>query len=328
MLRREFVTLVGGAAAWPFAVGAQPRTLPVVGVLSATAPASGGSLDGVGLFLRALAEMGYFDGKTISVETRWASGQYDRLPGLAAELVSRGPTVIFAEGNVNAARAAIGATASIPIVFANGGDPVKLGLVSSLNRPVGNVTGVSFFFSALGAKRLEVVRELRPAIARIGFLVNPDNAVTEIDVADMEGAARSIGLELIVVNAAKQDDFDAVFSKLSESRVDVLLVNNDTFFNSRRKDLISLAERYAIPTSYPSRSFATAGGLLSYGTDAVEMYRQAAVYVGRILKGAKPADLPVMLPVKFELVVNLKAANRLGLTIPPSLLARADEVIE
>ena len=328
MLRREFVTLICSAAAWPLAVGAQPRPLPMVGVLSATAPAPGGSLDGVGLFLRAMAEMGYLDGKTIIVETRWASGQYDQLPGLAAELVSRSPTVIFAEGNVNAARAAMGATTSIPIVFANGGDPVKLGLVSSLNRPVGNVTGVSFFFSALGAKRLEIVRELRPALARIGFLVNPDNAVTEIDVADMEGAAHSIGLELIVVNAAKQDDFDAVFSKLSESRVDVLLVNNDTFFNSRRKDLISLAERYAIPTSYPARSFATAGGLLSYGTDAAEMYRQAAVYVGRILKGAKPADLPVMLPAKFELVVNLKTANKLGLTIPPALLARAEEVIE
>jgi putative ABC transport system substrate-binding protein len=247
---------------------------------------------------------------------------------LAGELVSRGATVIFAEGNANAARAAKGATASIPIVFANGGDPVRLGLVSSLNRPEGNVTGVSFFFSALGAKRLEIVRELKPALARIGFLVNPDNVVTETDVADMEVVAHSIGLQLIVAKATKQDDFDAAFSKLSESRADALLVNNDTFFNNRRSDLIALADRNAIPTGYPARSFAAAGGLLSYGAEPVEMYRQAAAYVGRVLKGAKAADLPIILPTKFELVINLKTANKLHLTIPPALLARSDEVIE
>jgi putative ABC transport system substrate-binding protein len=323
MRRRDFIGItLAGATGWPRLALAQQRFS--VGILSATAPGT----DGVGIFKRSLNEMGYVEGRNITVETRWASGQYDRLPGLAAELVERGVSVIFAEGNINAARAAKGATAKIPIVFANGGDPVKLGLVASLNRPEANVTGVSFFLSSLGAKRLELMREVKSTIARVGLLVNPENIVTEQDVADMEDAAHSVGLGLKVAKAANADDFNSAFASFSGDHVDAVLVNNDTFFNSRRSDLVALAERYAIPASYPAKSFVLAGGLLSYGSDVVEMYRQAGVYAGRILSGVKPGDLPVLQPTKFEFVLNLKTAKVLGLTISPTLVARADEVIE
>jgi putative tryptophan/tyrosine transport system substrate-binding protein len=324
MRRRDFIRItVAGAAGWPLTMRAQQR-LPVVGILSATAPGT----EGVNMFKNSMSGMGYIDGVNVTYQVRWASGQYDRLPGLAAELVDRNVSIIFAEGNVNAARAARNATATIPIVFANGGDPVKSGLVASLNRPEANVTGVSFFLSTLGSKRLELIREVKSTTAIVGFLVNPENNVTEQDVSDMEDAARSHGLRLKVVKATKADDFSSAFAALSAEHVDAVLINNDTFYNSRRSELVALAERYAIPASYPSKSFVHAGGLLSYGGDVVEMYRQAGIYAARILKGAKPGDLPVLQPTKFEFVINLKAAKNLGLAMPPALLARADEVIE
>ncbi len=324
MRRRDFIgIMVVGATGWPLIIRAQQR-LPVVGILSATAPGT----DGVSIFKRSLNEMGYADGVNIKLEARWASGQYDRLPGLAAELVERNVSIIFAEGNINAALAAKGATAKIPIVFANGGDPIRFGLVASLNRPEANVTGVTFFLSTLGGKRLELMREVKPTIALVGFLVNHENTVTEQDVADMENAARSVGLRLKVVKAANADEFNSAFASLSADHVDAVLINNDTFFNSRRAEIVALAERYGIPASYPAKSFVYAGGLLSYGGDVVEMYRQAGIYAARILKGAKPGDLPVLQPTKFEFAINLKAAKTLGLTMPPALLARAGEVIE
>jgi putative tryptophan/tyrosine transport system substrate-binding protein len=324
MRRRDFIGItVAGATGWPLMTGAQQK-LPIVGILSATAPGT----EGVAIFKRGLSEMDYIEGRNITVETRWASGQYDRLPGLAAELVERGVSIIFAEGNINAARAAKAATAKIPIVFANGGDPVRLSLVASLNRPEANVTGVSFFLSTLGAKRLELMREMKSTIVAVGFLVNPENTVTEQDVTELKDAARSLGLRLKVARAANADDFHSAFASLSADKVDAMLINNDTFFNSRRAELVTLAERYAIPASYSARSFVNAGGLLSYGGDVVEMYRQAGIYAGRILKGAKPSDLPVLQPTKFELAINLKTAKALGLTVPPALLARADFVIE
>ena len=324
MRRRDFIGIVVvGATGWPLMIRAQQR-LPVVGILSATAPGT----NGVSIFMRSLNEMGYTDGVNIKLEARWASGQYDRLPGLAAELVERNVSVIFAEGNINAALAAKGATAKIPIVFANGGDPIRFGLVARLHRPEANVTGVSFFLSTLGGKRLELIREVKPTIALVGFLVNHENTVTEQDVADMENAARSVGLRLKVVKASNADEFNSAFASLSADHVDAVLINNDTFFNSRRAEIVALAERYSIPASYPAKSFVYAGGLLSYGGDVVEMYRQAGIYAARILKGAKPGDLPVLQPTKFEFAINLKAAKTLGLTMPPALLARADEVIE
>jgi putative tryptophan/tyrosine transport system substrate-binding protein len=318
--RRDFIGVVAaGAAGFPILALAQQKQ-PIVGVLCATEPGTAG----VSIFKLGLSQGGYTEGVNVTIETRWASGQYERLPGLAAELVNRGVSIIFAEGNVNAARAAKGATATIPIVFANGGDPIRLGLVASLNRPEGNITGVSFFFSTLGAKRLELMRELKPTMAVVGFLVNPENTVTEQDVAEMEQAARLFGVQLKVV----ADEFQSVFASLSADRIDAMLINNDTFFNSSRAQLVGLAERYAIATSYPARSFVNAGGLMSYGGDVVEMYRQAGIYASRILKGAKPGDLPVLQPTKFEFVLNLKAAAALGLAVPPALLARADVVIE
>jgi putative ABC transport system substrate-binding protein len=243
MRRRDFIkAMVAGATCWPLVARAQQR-LPVVGILSATAPGT----DGVTMFTRSLNEVGYVEGVSVTFETRWAAGKYERLPGLAAELVERGVSIIFAEGNVNAARAAKSATAKIPIVFANGGDPIKLGLVASLNRPEANMTGVSFFLSTLGAKRLELMREVKSSIAVVGFLVNPENTVTEQDVMDMTDAARSVKLTLKVVKAANADQFNSAFASLATDQVDAVLVNNDTFFNSHRAELVALAERYAFP---------------------------------------------------------------------------------
>jgi putative ABC transport system substrate-binding protein len=237
-------------------------------------------------------------------------------------------SIIFAEGNAGVAKAAIAATSTIPIVFANGGDPIKLGLVASANRPGGNATGVSFFFSELVAKRLELMRELIPSLVQVGFLVNPDSPVTATDISSMEEAARTLMMQVTVAKATSVREFEPAFASLATSKVQALIVNTDAFFASRRDNLVALAARFAIPTSYSTRSYMSAGGLISYTTNAGEMYEQAGVYVGRILRGAKPADLPIVQPTKFVLIINLKTAKALGLTVPPTLLARADEVIE
>jgi putative ABC transport system substrate-binding protein len=294
MRRREFISLIGGAVAWPLAARAQTRALPVIGILSVQA--SDAPFLQIEPFLRGLGKMGYADGDTVSIEYRWAGGDYSKLPQLATELVNRGVSIIFAEGNAGVAKAAIAATSTIPIVFANGGDPIKLGLVASANRPGGNATGVSFFFSELVAKRLELMRELIPSLVQVGFLVNPDSPVTATDISSMEEAARTLMMQVTVAKATSVREFEPAFASLATSKVQALIVNTDAFFASRRDNLVALAARFAIPTSYSTRSYMSAGGLISYTTNAGEMYEQAGVYVGRILRGAKPADLPIVQP--------------------------------
>jgi putative ABC transport system substrate-binding protein len=325
MRRRDFITLLGGTAAWPLAAGAQP-SLPVIGFLDSGSSAA--FADRVAAFRRGLADTGHNEGKNVAIAYRWAEGQYDRLPALAADLVRSQMAVIAATGSPNSAQAAIAATATTPIVFANGGDPVTLGLVRSLNRPGGNATGVSIFQSALGPKRLQMLHELVPTAAVIAVLVNPTNPITEPDIREMRAAAGTIGVRIRILNASSQRDLDAAFANLAQQRADALVVNNDGFLSSRRDQIVTLAAQRAVPAIYHSRDYVAAGGLVSYGADVLDSYRQVGVYVGRILKGVRPAELPVMLPTKFELVINLKTAKSLGLAVPPTLLAIADEVIE
>jgi putative ABC transport system substrate-binding protein len=318
--RREFITLLGGAAAWPVAARAQQPAMPVIGFLGTTSMVANAS--SVAAFRQGLKEIGYVEGQNVAIEFRWGEGHYDRLQGLAAELVSRQVAVLFG-GGPPAARAARTATTRIPVVFTSGEDPVKIGLVSSLNRPGGNVTGVSILFREVQAKRLELLRELIPTANAVGLIFDP-GAPSE----DVETAARRLALRLHAVPVATEDHLDVAFSSLADHRVDIVLVGSTPRFFPWRSRIIKLIERASLPAIFEQRLFVMDGGLMSYGASVADAYRQAGVYVARILKGEKPADLPVMQPTKFELVINLKTAKALGLTIPDKLLALADEVIE
>jgi ABC-type uncharacterized transport system substrate-binding protein len=327
MKRREFITLLGGAAAaWPLAARAQQTTMPVVGFLHSASP--GRRREQVAAFQHGLSEAGFVEGRNVAIEYRWAEDEYDRLPGLAADLVSRRVAVIAAVGNLATALAAKAATKSVPIVFMNSGDPVRSGLVASLNRPGGNVTGVSNLQAELAAKQLGLLHELVPGAARVGVLVNPSSPLAEPTIADARAAAASVGWQIEVLAASSNRDIDVAFASLAQKQVGALLVGVDSLFLSRRVQVVTQAVRHAIPTIYPIREDAEAGGLMSYGPNNTDAYRQAGVYTARILKGEKPADLPVQLPIRFEFVVNLQTAKVIGIEIPPTLLARADEVIE
>ena len=327
MRRREFITLLGGAAAaWPVAARAQQPVTPVIGFMSGRSPAESEYL--VKAFRTGLNELGYVEGRNVSVEYRWADGHYDRLPALAAELVGRRVAAIAATGGSVSGLAAKAATATTPIVFSSGGDAVKLGLVASLNRPGGNVTGVNLIFGALGAKRLELLRDLIPQATTIAMLVNLNYPSASTEVQETEAGARSLGLQLHVFNATVESEFERAFAAITAQRVAGLLVGDDPFLQSRRDKLVQLAANHAIPAIYFSRDFSDAGGLMSYGPSIIDAYRLVGFYIGRVLNGERPADLPVIQPTKFDLVINLKTAKALQLTVSPTLLARADEVIE
>ena len=325
MRRREFLALGSAAMAWPLAARAQQLPAPVIGFLSSGSAEARAALTAA--FRRGLSETGYIEGQNIAIEFRWAEDRYDRLPALAADLV-RIPVSVMAAMTLPGALAAKAATATIPIVFFSGGDPVEEGLVPSLSRPNANVTGVSLFINRLGAKRLELMHELAPGVGAFGFLVNPDNQNAAAQVRDAQEAARGLGLAIYVVNATREADLPAGFAMLSKQRVRGLIVGADPFFRSSRNGLIALAAKQRIPAIYYDREYAADGGLISYGNRLDEAYHDVGVYIGKILKGTKPAELPVVQPTKFELVINLKTAKALGLAIPATLLARADEVIE
>jgi len=327
MRRRDFITLLGGAAAeWPLAARAQ-QTMPVVGFLNITSP--DGYAERLRGFRQGLKDTGHVEGENVAIEYRWAEDQPDRLPSLATELVRRQVAVIATLGTTNSALAAKAATTTIPIVFAVGEDPVRLGLVVSLARPAGNLTGINFFNSELTAKRLELLHELVPTATRVAVLINPTEAANaETTVRDVQSAAHAIGLQIQVHNASTSREIEAVFATFGHARPDALFVVGDALFNSRRVQLVHLATRYGIPATFGSRVYPEVGGLMSYGTNIMDAFRQAGVYTGRILKGAKPAELPVVQSTKFELIINHPTARMLGITVPDKLLARADEVIE
>ena len=333
MKRREVIAIIGAigaigsaALAFPAALRAQQPKMPVIGFLSSGYPAADAYL--VNAFRQGLKEIGYAEGQNVAIEYRWAEGQYERLPALTTDLVRRQVSLIAAVGGNASAQAARAATSTIPIVVTVASDPITLGLVTSLSRPGGNVTGVSLLIEALEAKKLELLRELVPGASVIAMLANLNNPSADFQLKEALGAARAIGWQLRVLNAISESDFDAAFATLVQQRADALMVGSDAFFLSRREQIVALAARAAVPTIYELGEFAAAGGLISYGPSFADAYRQAGNYTALILKGAKPANLPVLQPTKFELVINMKTANALGLTIPPALLARADEVIE
>jgi putative ABC transport system substrate-binding protein len=320
--RRDFITLLGGAAAaWPCAARAQQQPMPIVGFLLSARQ----QVDEIQV---ALKDAGFVEGRNLAIEYRYADEQYDRLPALAADLVRRKVAVIFSTGSVISPLAAKAATTTIPIVFAMGSDPVKFGLVASLNRPGGNLTGVTYHNSLLAPKRLQLLREMLPKVGVVAMLVNPSNPNAEPDAAELQTAARVVGVEIAIVNARSEHDFDPAFATIAQRRADALIVHIDALFQGRVGQIVALAARHALPAVYAWRGYVVAGGLMSYGTDIRPLQRQAGIYVGRILKGEKPADLPVVQPTKFELVMNLKTAKALGLDVPDKLLAIADEVIE
>jgi ABC-type uncharacterized transport system substrate-binding protein len=325
MRRREFITLLSGAAAWPMAVHAQ-QSMPVIGYLNGASAAEFPHL--VAGFRKGLSETGYAEGRNVTIEYRYADGQYDRLPALAADLVGRKVSVVVATAGTPTIRAAKAATSTIPIVFVIGGDPVKFGFVASLSRPGGNITGMTLFGIELAAKRLGLLLELVPAATIIGVLANPNNPITEPQISDLQAAAHTLGRQLLVLKASAEIDFAVVSAAIDQQHIDALVVAADPFFDDRRAQIVSVAARQKVPACYVRHEFVREGGLMSYGADVPEAFRQAGIYTGRILKGEKPADLPVMQPSKFKLAINLRAAKALGLTLPSMLLARADEVIE
>jgi putative ABC transport system substrate-binding protein len=325
--RREFIGLLGAAAAWPLAARAQRAAkLPTIGFLNPASP------DGFAVRLRGLRQglkdTGYVEGENVGIEYRWAEGQIERLPALAADLIRREVSVIAAVGGDTPALAAKAATKTIPIVFLNGADPVKSGLVVSLNRPGGNVTGISLLAGTVNAKRLELIHELVPHVGSVAVLDNPIVTEAETRLRDLQEAALTLGLRLLFQTVGSERELDAAFATIAEQKAGALFVDGSPFFVSRRDQLIGLAARQALPAMYFDREFAAAGGLMSYGTNFADAYRQAGIYIGRILKGTKPADLPILQPTKFDFVINLKTAKTLGLTVPDKLLVAADEVIE
>jgi len=326
MKRRQFIAALGGAVTWPMAVRAQQPAIPVIGLLSPRSPAVDAAL--ISVIRQGLNDTGFVEGRNVALDYRWADGQYDRLAALAADFVRRQVAVIVALAGETSALVAKKATASIPIVFTAGSDPVRSGLVPSLNRPGGNITGVSSFIFDLEPKRLGLMRELRPNAPTIAVLVNPNSPNAEMQVNDIQVAARSVGQQVDILNASTIREIDAAFVRLGQMRVDALLVAADPIFFNRASQLVVLATRHAIPALYSRREFVAVGGLMSYGPTSGESYRTAGVYAGRILKGEKPGDLPVQLPTKFELVINLSTARALDIDLPATLLARADEMIE
>ena len=327
LARAEFITLLGGAAAaWPLVARAQQPAMPVIGLVRTTTPEDSAPL--IAAFRQGLGQSGFVEGRNVAIEYRYALNQIDRLPALMAELVKRGVTILAATGGTISARAAKAATTTVPIVFTTGDDPVRTGLVASLNRPGGNATGVSVYGARLGSKRLALLHEMVPSASPIAILINPTNPDMEDEAKDIQDAAQGLGVQVFVVRANKADDLESAFTTLAQHEARAVIIGGDTFFTSRRSQISLSAARRSLPTMWVTRIEVEAGGLMSYGANIPNVYRQAGIYAGQILKGAKPANLPVQLPIKFDLVINLQTAKALGLDIPPTLLAIADEVIE